>query len=82
MKSVIKGRNLTVLIAALFMNTGKVVFLEMRPASAELPFIPFSLVASPGMLSDLLAESTNKTNTCAQRKETLSEIVGPLTNVR
>lgn len=61
------------------MNTGKVVFLEMRLANAELPF---SLVASPGMLSDLLVDSTSKTNTCAQRNQTLSEIVGPLMNVR
>jgi len=54
------------------------VFLEMRPANAELPF---SLVASPGMLSDLLVDNTSKTNMCAQRKETLSELVGPLMNV-
>lgn len=67
------------LILALFVNTGKVVFLEMRPASAELPF---SLVASPGILSNLLVDSSSKTSARAQRKETLSELVGPLMNVR
>jgi len=65
-------------VVALFMNTGKIVFLEMRPANAELPF---SLVASPGILSNLLVDNTSKTNVCAQRKETLSELVGPLMNV-
>lgn len=62
---------------ALFINTGKVVFLEMRLANAELPF---PVVASPGILSNLLAEGTSKINTRAQRKETLSELVGPLMN--
>lgn len=62
---------------ALFINTGKIVFLEMRPANAELPF---SLVASPGILSNLLVDNTSKSNVCAQRKETLSELVGPLMN--
>lgn len=66
-------------IAALFMNTGKVVFLEMRLANAELPF---PVVASPGILSDLLAKGSSKANRHAQRKETLSELVGPLMNVR
>jgi hypothetical protein len=61
------------------MNTGKVVFLEMHLANAERPF---SMVASPGVLSNLLVDNTSKTNMCAQRKETLSELVGPLVNVR
>lgn len=61
------------------MNTGKVVFLEMHLANAELPF---PVVASPGILSDLLVDGTSKVNTRAQRKETLSELVGPLMNVR
>jgi hypothetical protein len=66
-------------IAALFMNTGKIVFLEMRLANAELQF---PMVASPGILSNLLVDGTSKINVHTQRKETLSELMGPLMNVR
>ncbi|KAJ4431502.1 hypothetical protein ANN_20100 [Periplaneta americana] len=63
---------------ALFINTGKVIFLELRPANAD-PL--FSLVASPGILPNLLLDNAVKTKTThAQRKETLNELVGPLMN--
>ncbi|PSN34557.1 WD repeat-containing protein 11 [Blattella germanica] len=62
---------------ALFINTGKVVFVELRPANSELMF---PLVPSPGILSNLLNENYKTKVPAPQRKEMLSELVGPLMN--
>nr|CAD7258867.1 unnamed protein product [Timema shepardi] len=65
---------------ALFLNTGKVVFLELRPANGE-PMLPPTFAIpemSPGVQQIHLPHPRNPT--VPPRKETLGELVGPLLN--
>nr|CAD7396669.1 unnamed protein product [Timema poppensis] len=65
---------------SLFLNTGKVVFLELRPANGE-PMLPPTFAIpemSPGVQQIHLPHPRNPT--VPPRKETLGELVGPLLN--
>nr|CAD7432286.1 unnamed protein product [Timema monikensis] len=65
---------------ALFLNTGKVVFLELRPANGE-PMLPPTFAIpemSPGVQQIHLPHPRNPT--VPPRKETLGELIGPLLN--
>lgn len=57
---------------ALYINTGKIVFLELRMANSDFPH---SVETSPCF-------TINQNLKYPARQETLNELVGPLLNVR